>query len=92
MINGSGGMLSFELEGGYDAGVKLMESLQLITLAVSLGNVDSLIQHPASMTHAKVPPEDRLRLNITDSLVRFSIGIENWEDLREDLAQALDLV
>ncbi len=92
MTNGFGGMLSFDLAGGYGAGVKLMESVRLITLAVSLGNVDSLIQHPASMTHAGVPPEVRLQSNITDSLVRFSIGIENWEDIRADLEQALEKV
>jgi methionine-gamma-lyase len=92
MTNGFGGMLSFDLAGGYEAGVTLMESVRLITLAVSLGNVDSLIQHPASMTHAGVPPEVRLQSNITDSLVRFSIGIENWEDIRDDLEQALEQV
>lgn len=89
MINGFGAMLSFDLAGGYTAGVQLMEAVDLITLAVSLGNVDSLIQHPASMTHAGVPPEVRRKSNITDSLVRFSIGIENWEDIRDDLEQAL---
>jgi methionine-gamma-lyase len=92
MFNGFGGMLSFDLAAGFEAGVKLMESVELITLAVSLGNVDSLIQHPASMTHAGVPPEVRLETNITDSLVRFSIGIENWEDIQADLTQALDKV
>jgi methionine-gamma-lyase len=92
MHNGFGGMISFELKGGYDAGVKLMEKLQLITLAVSLGNVDSLIQHPASMTHSAVPREERLKTGLTDGLVRFSVGIENKEDLIEDLGQALDSV
>ncbi|MBN1265145.1 MAG: aminotransferase class I/II-fold pyridoxal phosphate-dependent enzyme [Anaerolineales bacterium] len=92
MFNGFGGMLSFDLAGGYKSGVKLMEAVQLITLAVSLGNVDSLIQHPASMTHAGVPPEVRLQSNITDSLVRFSVGIENWEDIQADLAHALEKV
>lgn len=92
MFNGFGGMLSFELSGGFDAGVKLMQSLKLITLAVSLGNVDSLIQHPASMTHAGLSTEDRLEFGITDSLVRFSVGIENVEDVIEDLDQALTQV
>ncbi|MCJ7699954.1 MAG: aminotransferase class I/II-fold pyridoxal phosphate-dependent enzyme [Anaerolineales bacterium] len=92
MFNGYGGMLSFELAGGFNAGVKLMESLKLITLAVSLGNVDSLIQHPASMTHAAVSPEDRLEFGITDSLIRFSVGIENIEDVIADLDQALEQV
>ena len=89
MFNGFGGMLSFELTGSYAAGVSLMQSLKLITLAVSLGNVDSLIQHPASMTHAAMSPEDRMEFGITDSLIRFSVGIENIEDVLEDLDQAL---
>lgn len=92
MFNGFGGMLSFELTGGFDAGVELMQSLNLITLAVSLGNVDSLIQHPASMTHAAISPEDRLEFGITDSLIRFSVGIENIKDVIADLDQALERV
>ena len=92
MFNGFGGMLSFELKSGFDAGVTLMESLQLITLAVSLGNVDSLIQHPASMTHAAMSPEDRLEFGITDSLIRFSVGIENIEDVIADFDQALSQI
>lgn len=87
-----GGMLSFELTGGFEAGETLMNSLQTITLAVSLGNVDSLIQHPASMTHRSVPHEKRLRSGITDGLVRFSVGIENIDDLLEDLEQGLSQV
>lgn len=92
MFNGFGAMISFELNGGFDAAVTLMQSLNLITLAVSLGNVDSLIQHPASMTHAAVSPEDRLAFGITDSLIRFSVGIENVEDVIEDLEQGLSQV
>ena len=88
MFNGFGGMVSFELKGGYDAGVTLMNNVQLATLAVSLGNVDSLIQHPASMTHAGVPREQRLNVGISDGLVRFSVGIENIEDMIADLEQA----
>ncbi len=84
-----GGMLSFELKGGFEAGVKLMENVKMMTLAVSLGNVDTLIQHPASMTHAAVPPEDRLKAGITDGLVRISVGVEDVEDLLNDLEQAL---
>jgi len=87
-----GGMLSFELKGGFDAGVRLMEHVHLMTLAVSLGNVDSLIQHPASMTHASVPPEDRLKVGITDGLVRLSVGVEDTNDLLNDLEQALSRV
>jgi methionine-gamma-lyase len=92
MIHGFGGMLSFELKGGYQAGVGLMDSLELITLAVSLGNVDSLIEHPASMTHEALSPEDRLEAGVTEGLVRFSPGIENVDDLIADLDQALDQV
>jgi methionine-gamma-lyase len=84
-----GGMLSFELVGGYEAGVNLMNSLKLITLAVSLGNIDSLIQHPASMTHHSIPLEERIRMGIRDGLVRFSVGIENIEDILADLDQGL---
>lgn len=87
-----GGMLSFELKGGVRAGKTLMNSLSLITLAVSLGNIDSLIQHPASMTHHSVPQEDRLKMGITDGLVRFSVGVEDVEDILADLEQGLEQV
>ena len=89
MYNGFGGMVSFELKGGYSAGVCLMNRLKLITLAVSLGNVDSLIEHPASMTHSCVSEEERCRAGITDSLVRLSVGTEDVKDLIADLEQAL---
>ncbi len=85
-----GAMMSFELKDGYDAGVRLMNRVQLATLAVSLGTVDTLIQHPASMTHSKVPHEDRLRQGISDGLVRLSVGIEYAGDIIEDLRQALE--
>jgi methionine-gamma-lyase len=84
-----GGMLSFELKGGMQAGVRLMERVRLATLAVSLGNVDTLIEHPASMTHAQVSPADRLNQGITDGLVRLSVGIENLSDILADLEQGL---
>jgi methionine-gamma-lyase len=84
-----GGMLSFELKGRLEAGAALMDRLALITRAVSLGNVDSLIQHPGSMTHSTVPREDRLKMGIGDGLVRFSVGTENLEDILADLDQAL---
>jgi methionine-gamma-lyase len=87
-----GGMLSFELEGGYQAGVDLMEGLQLMTLAVSLGNVDTLIQHPASMTHSSVPQKERLEMGITDGLARLSVGIENVGDIIADLKQGFKQV
>jgi len=92
MINGYGGMISFELKGGYEAGVKLLESVQIPTFAVSLGNVDSLIEHPAGMTHLIVPPEERIKAGISDGLVRLSVGIENIEDLLADMERALDNV
>lgn len=84
-----GGMLSFEMAGGFEAGVALMEHIRLATLAVSLGNVDTLIEHPASMTHASVPREEREAIGITDGLVRLSVGIENTEDILRDLDAAL---
>jgi methionine-gamma-lyase len=88
-MHGFGGMLSFELKGGLQAGIRLMERVRLATLAVSLGNVDTLIEHPASMTHASVSPEDRLSQGITDGLVRLSVGIENLPDILADLEQGL---
>lgn len=88
-MKGPGSMISFELKGGYEAGVQLMNSVKLILLAVSLGGVESLIQHPASMTHASVPAEAKKAAFITDGLVRLSVGIEDVEDLIADLDQAL---
>ncbi|MEM7336795.1 MAG: aminotransferase class I/II-fold pyridoxal phosphate-dependent enzyme, partial [Chloroflexota bacterium] len=91
MLKGFGALLSFELVGGYEAAVKLMEELKLATFAVSLGNVDSLIQYPAGMTHRGVPREERLKAGISDSLIRLSVGIENIEDLISDMDSALSL-
>jgi methionine-gamma-lyase len=88
-MKGSGSMLSFEVKGGYEAGVVVMNNVKLAMLAVSLGGVESLIQHPASMTHAGIPKEKRELAGITDGLVRFSVGIENVEDIINDLDQAL---
>jgi len=84
-----GGMVSFELMDGLRGGERLMNRLQLVTLGVSLGNVDSLIQHPASMTHVSVPPAERQKMGISDGLVRFSVGIENEQDILADLEQGL---
>ncbi len=84
-----GGMIAFELKGGLAAGEAMLNHVQMMTLAVSLGNTDTLIQHPASMTHAGVPREERLRTGLTDGLVRLSVGIENVEDILSDLDQAL---
>lgn len=91
-MRGAGSMISFELKGGYAAGQKLMNSVKLITLAVSLGGIESLIQHPASMTHAHVSEEAKKAAFITDGLVRLSVGIEDIEDLLEDLDQALQKI
>ena len=85
-----GGIVSFELKGGLEAGRTLMDNLRLWTLAVSLGTVDSLIQHPASMTHACVPRAEREKHGLTDGLVRLSVGIEDVEDLTKSLAEGLD--
>ena len=84
-----GGMISFELMGGEEAGRKLMNSLRLCTLAVSLGDTRTLISHPASMTHAAVPREERLRFGITDGLIRLSVGLEDVGDIIEDLDRGL---
>ena len=88
-MSGYSGMLSFEIKGGIEAGRKLMDNVKLCSLAVSLGATDTLIQHPASMTHACVPLEVRKNVGITDGLVRLSVGIEDSEDIIEDLEQAL---
>ncbi len=90
--SGFGAMAWFEVDGGVEAGKKLMGSLKLWTLAENLGSVESLITHPVTMTHADVEPEERRRVGITDGLVRISVGMEDAEDLIEDLAQALDLL
>lgn len=86
---GTGGMVAFEMKDGYEAGKKLMDNVKMLSLAVSLGTIDSLIQHPASMTHSPVPAEDRIRCGITDGLVRISVGLEDVEDIINDLDQAL---
>jgi methionine-gamma-lyase len=87
-MRGFGSMISFELKGGLEAGRRLMNSVRLATLAVSLGGVETLIEHPSSMTHAGMSREDRLAAGISDGLVRYSVGIEDVEDLIADLDQA----
>jgi methionine-gamma-lyase len=88
-MEGPGSLISFELKGGCEAGEKLMNNIKLILLAVSLGGVESLMSHPASMTHSKMTKESRLAGGITDGLVRFAVGIENVNDIIADLDQAL---
>jgi methionine-gamma-lyase len=91
-MSGFGGMISFGIKGGINAGRKLMNSVELCSLAVSLGSVDTLIEHPASMTHVNIPKEVRIKTGITDDLVRISVGIEEPEDIIADLQQALSKV
>lgn len=88
-MSGFSGMVTFELKGGVDAGRKLMNSCRMISLAESLGAVETMITHPATMTHAEVPMEERRARGLTDGLVRLSVGIENVEDILSDLEQAL---
>jgi cystathionine beta-lyase len=88
-----GGMLSFTLKDDrQEQATKLMESVELFSLAESLGGVESLINHPASMTHASIPKEERIKNGLTDSLIRLSIGVEDVDDLKADLEQALSRV
>ena len=89
MKGGYSGMLSFELTGGIPAGTQLMNSVRLAALAESLGAVETMITHPATMTHAAVPAEERHARGLTDGLVRLSVGIENVDDILADLEQAL---
>ena len=84
-----GPMMSFELKGGLDAGKKFIDKLQMCVRAVSLGTADTLLSHPASMTHYSVPREERIRFGITDGLIRMSVGIENVNDILNDLEQAM---
>lgn len=84
-----GGMLTIYLKGGLDAAKSMLERVELFTLAESLGGVESLIEHPGIMTHASIPPERRKELGVDDALVRLSVGVEDFGDLRDDLAQAL---
>lgn len=87
-MSGFGAMIAFELKGGLEAGRTVMDNVRVATLAVSLGGVETLVEHPASMTHAGVSREHRLQAGITDGLVRYAIGIEDVNDVIADLAQA----
>lgn len=91
-MDGFGSMISFGLKGGFEAGKTLMNSVKLALLAVSLGGVETLIQHPASMTHSKLSRENREKAGITEGLVRFAVGIEEEKDIIDDLKQALDKI
>ena len=89
LLSGFGGMMSFEVKGGRLAAEKTMRSMRLIKMATSLGGVESLVSMPLNSSHRPLPPEVRARLGITDSMLRLSVGIEDAEDLEEDLEQAL---
>ena len=88
-MDGFGGMIAFELSGGYEAGIEMMNRLQLIRRAVSLGDAETLIQHPASMTHSTYTEEERAAHGISDGLIRLSVGLEDLADILADLEQAV---
>ena len=88
--SGFGAMLWFEVKGGVESGKKLMNTLELWSLAENLGSVESLVTHSVTMTHADMDPADRQRVGISDGLVRLSVGLEDPDDLIADLRQALD--
>ncbi|MGZ5957224.1 MAG: trans-sulfuration enzyme family protein, partial [Myxococcaceae bacterium] len=88
-MKGFGGMLTFEIQGGLPAAKKFLKAVKVFACAESLGGVESLIEHPAIMTHASVPPETRAALGISDGFIRLSVGIEDVQDLVDDLSQAL---
>ncbi len=87
-----GGMISFDLKGGIDAGRKFINALQLCVKAVSLGTVDTLVSHPASMTHVNIPAEERMKYGITDGLIRVSVGLEHADDIINDFEMALSKI
>ena len=88
-LRGSGAVLAFEMAGGLEAAARVMATVTLITPAVSLGSTDTLIQHPAGLTHRLGDPEVKAEFGITDGLLRLSVGLEDPEDLWADLAHAL---
>jgi len=88
-MDGFGGIISMEVKGGLKKARQMLEQCELFALAESLGGVESLIEHPAIMTHASIPAANRKRLGISDSLVRLSVGVEDLADLKAELAAAL---
>ena len=90
LMSGFGGMVSFEIEGGVDATNSFLRNIELFSLAESLGGVDSLAEHPATMSHASMPEDFRKKVGIADDLIRLSVGLENVDDLIQDLQQALE--
>ena len=91
-MRGGGAVFSFGVKGGLEAGKTVINNVEVPTLAVSLGGIESLIEHPASMTHAGMPAAERLKADITDDLVRIAVGCESYEDLEADLAHVLDMI
>ena len=91
-MDGFGAMICIGVKNGLTGGKTVMDNVKLFTLAVSLGGVESLIEHPASMTHASVPKEEREAAGVLDELVRIAVGCEAYEDLRNDLVQALNKI
>jgi methionine-gamma-lyase len=91
-MRGGGAVMSFGVKGGLTAGKQLMDNLEICTLAVSLGGIETLIEHPASMTHAGMPAAERLKADITDDLVRIAVGCEDYADLEADLARVLETI
>jgi cystathionine gamma-lyase len=89
-MDGFGGIITVEVKNGLKKARRMLERCELFALAESLGGVESLIEHPAIMTHASVPTAIRKRLGISDGLIRLSVGVENVEDLRDELSSALD--
>jgi O-acetylhomoserine (thiol)-lyase len=87
---GPGAVFSFGLEGGYDAGVKFIESVELASHLANVGDAKTLVIHPASTTHQQVPPDDRERMGVGNDMIRISVGIETVEDIIDDLDQALE--
>lgn len=87
-----GGVISFSVKGTKETAQFFMNQLKLVKIAVSLGDAETLIQHPATMTHAVIPDEERRKMGIDDTLLRLSVGLEAWEDIQEDLKQALDKI
>ena len=90
-MRGFGGMVTFFLKGDLERSRRFLKACHLFACAESLGGVESLIEHPAIMTHASIGPENRAKLGISDNLIRASVGVEDYDDLQADLAQAFEL-
>ena len=91
-MSDGGGIFCFELKGGIEAGRKFLDGLKMLSMTANLGDTRSIASHPASTTHAKLTEEERLKVNITPGLIRISVGLENREDILQDILQALDVL